>query len=77
MREAIDKFHADKGKYPAALGELVERRYLRALPVDPVTDSDATWVLVPPPAASGLTGVYDVRSGADGLASSGQRFGDL
>jgi len=38
-REAIDRFHADRGRYPASLDELVARRYLRSLPVDPLIDS--------------------------------------
>src|SRR4051812_36424968 len=49
MRDAIDKFNSDTGKYPADLAELVEKRYLRAIPVDPLTESSETWVIVPPP----------------------------
>ena len=45
MRDAIDKFYADNGRYPDKLEELVEKRYIRAVPVDPITDSPATWVL--------------------------------
>lgn len=73
MREAIDKFYADQARYPDALQELVARRYLRALPVDPVTDRADTWVLVPPPSpAAGA--VFDVRSGAPGLARDGSPY---
>ena len=39
MRDAIDKFHGDSGHYPESLEELVTKRYLRKLPVDPITDS--------------------------------------
>ena len=42
MRDSIDKFRADTGKYPATLTELVEKRYLRKLPVDPITESAET-----------------------------------
>ncbi|MDO8294096.1 MAG: prepilin-type N-terminal cleavage/methylation domain-containing protein [Gallionella sp.] len=64
VRDAIDKFHADTGHYPAELDELVTKRYLRKLPVDPVSDSAQTWVIVPPPQEP--SGVWDIRSGAGG-----------
>jgi prepilin-type N-terminal cleavage/methylation domain-containing protein len=46
MREAIDKFDGDQGRLPAKLDELVERRYLKEIPVDPITDKRDTWVVV-------------------------------
>ena len=64
VRDAIDKFHADTGRYPAELDELVSRRYLRSLPLDPVSDSRETWTVVEPP--GGQPGVGDIRSGAGG-----------
>ena len=64
VRDAIDKFHADTGRYPSELGELVSRRYLRRLPVDPVNDSVDTWDIVPATGDAG--GVQDLRSGAGG-----------
>lgn len=75
MREAIDKYYGDKGKYPDTLDELVSQRYLRALPRDPITDSRETWVVVPPEDPS-LGGVYDVRSGAPGDSLEGEAYGD-
>jgi general secretion pathway protein G len=58
LRDALDKFKADQGRYPNELGELVTKQYLRALPKDPVTDTQA-WVPLSHPA--GLeSGVYDV-----------------
>lgn len=74
MRDAIDKFLADRGRYPATLEELAEKRYLRKLPVDPVTDSATTWVVVPPPTTDGREGVYDVRSGASGTSLDGEAY---
>lgn len=70
MREAIDHFQADRGRYPEALQELVVHRYLRAVPVDPVTERSDTWVLLPPPAPQPGR-VADVRSGAEGQANDG------
>lgn len=75
MREAIDKFYGDKGKYPDTLDELVSKRYLRALPRDPITDSRETWIIVPPEDPA-LGGVYDIKSGAPGLSIDGQAYAD-
>ena len=74
MRDAIDKFYADRGRYPTNLTELAERRYLRTIPPDPVTDSATTWVVTPPPDATGADGVYDVHSGAAGSGLDGTPF---
>ena len=76
MRDALDKFFADTGRYPANLEELVARRYLRKVPPDPITESSASWLVVAP-ADSALGGVYDVKSGASGVTLDGQPYGDL
>lgn len=74
LREAIDKHHADTGRLPASLDQLVERRYLRAVPIDPLTETPRSWVLLPHP--DGATqGIYDVRSGAAGASSDGGAYG--
>jgi general secretion pathway protein G len=73
LRESLDKYHADKGKYPAALEELVSARYLRSVPLDPITESNATWISIPP-AQLEMGGVYDVRSGAEGIARDGREY---
>jgi len=75
MRDAIDKFYGDTGKYPDSLQTLVERRYLRAIPVDPMTDKSSTWIEVRAPGSS-LAGIVNVRSGAEGKASDGTPFRD-
>lgn len=73
MREAIDKFHADTGTWPRQLESLVAARYIRELPVDPVTGAATTWQSVGNP--DGLTaGVYDIRSGAPGIAHDGSAY---
>jgi general secretion pathway protein G len=76
MRDALDKFFADSGRYPATLDELVARRYLRKIPPDPITESTESWVVVAPPAAESK-GVYDVKSGAPGATSDGQPYNAL
>jgi general secretion pathway protein G len=75
MRDAIDKFYADTGRYPGALEELAEKRYLRAIPVDPITESAKTWVAVPPPESAAKGAVYDIKSGAEGNALDGSAYG--
>ena len=75
MRTAIDQYYADRGGYPERLEDLVERKYLRSIPQDPVTDSAATWVTVPPPDRT-LGGIYDVKSGAPGTALDGSSYSD-
>jgi len=73
LREAIDKAHADSDQWPTSLQQLAQQRYIRSVPIDPITDTPATWVLVPNP--DGVTpGVYDVRSGAPGAARDGSSF---
>lgn len=75
MRDAIDKFMADQGRYPGSLEELAQRRYLRGVPDDPLTGRNDTWVLLPPPEqALDSAGVADVRSGASGQGSDGQPY---
>lgn len=75
MRDAIDKYHGDRGRYPESLDELVSARYLRAVPVDPLTDRADTWQLVEPP--DGETGgVYDVHSGAPGTGREGTAYAE-
>jgi general secretion pathway protein G len=74
-RDALDKFHADTGKYPTQLAELVEKRYLRTLPWDPITESSDSWVLVPP--ADGQDGgVYNITSGAEGAGADGVPYAE-
>lgn len=74
-REAIDKYYGDRGRYPDSLDDLVERKYLRRIPADPISDSVRTWVTVPPDEA-GKGAVSDVKSGATGTAPDGTHYGD-
>lgn len=80
MREAIDQYYADRNQYPATLDDLVQGGYLRAIPKDPMTNSEDTWQEVPaeldPRNPATKPGVYDVKSGADGTAIDGTRYSD-
>ena len=73
LREAIDKHRADTGRFPDSLQRLADSRYLHAVPIDPLTDTAASWVALPHP--DGVTpGIYDVRSGAQGHGRDGTSF---
>lgn len=72
-REALDKYYGDNGKYPETLDTLVSKKYLRSAPVDPITGSSTTWIIVPPDVPE-KGGVYDLKSGASGIARDGSEF---
>lgn len=73
MRNAIDQFYSDSGKYPIDLAELVDKRYMRSIPKDPFTESDKTWIEIPPKNET-ESGVYDVQSGYTGRALDGSYY---
>jgi len=80
MRDAIDQYYADKGKYPSALDALVSDGYLRKVPEDPMTKSTDSWQTVPaepdPGNPSAEPGIYDVKSGAQGQSLDGSNYVD-
>jgi len=80
LRDAIDQYYADKGKYPDSLQTLVSEQYIRAVPIDPFTNSADTWQTVQaepePGSTSAVTGIYDVHSGSDGTSIDGMRLAD-
>ena len=80
MKDAIDQYYADKGQYPASLDALVSEGYLRAVPKDPFTNSTDTWQTIPaepdPNNPTAVSGVYDVKSGADGTAVDGTKYSE-
>lgn len=77
LRDAIDQYAADKGRYPDSLQELAAARYIRDIPEDPLTASRESWVEVPPPDDMKATGhVWDVRSGAAGRSADGRLYAD-
>lgn len=76
LRTALDRFHTDKGRFPNDLGELVSEKYLRTVPVDPVTESSSTWQLVPSRDLD-QPGVEDVKSGAPGQTRSNVPYASL
>jgi general secretion pathway protein G len=73
LRTAIDQFYRDKARYPGTLKELVTERYIRDVPADPIAQRTDTWVLVPPKNGSDKT-IFNVKSGAAGLAKDGTEY---
>jgi general secretion pathway protein G len=80
MRDAIDQYYADKGKYPSSLDSLVSDGYMRKIPEDPVTKSSDTWTTEPaepdPTNPSAEPGIYNVKSGAPGTSLDGSSYSD-
>jgi general secretion pathway protein G len=80
MRDAIDQYYADKGRYPESLDALVSESYIRQVPRDPFTLSSTTWQTVPAPpqpgSVSSSPGIYDVKSGSEMTAMDGSRYAD-
>jgi general secretion pathway protein G len=75
MRDALDKYFSDLGRYPDQLQDLATKKYLRAIPIDPLTETSTTWRVIPPDDPE-KGGVYDVKSGAEGTASGGGDYSD-
>ena len=80
MRDAIDQYYADKGKYPSSLDSLVSDGYMRRVPEDPITRSADTWVTEPaepdPSNPSAEPGIYNIKSGAQGAALDGTNYSE-
>ena len=70
LRESIDKFYGDTGKYPQTLAVMVEKRYLRGIPVDPIARAVDKWILVNSEDPED-NGIKDVKSGAEGMGENG------
>ena len=70
LRESIDKFYGDTGKYPQTIAVLVEKRYLRSIPVDPIAKTADKWIVLNSDDPED-NGVKDVKSGAEGMGENG------
>ena len=78
MRKAIDEYHTDRGQYPPALEDLVTVGYLRAVPEDPITEADNSWIIEYAPwemlEEGEVAGVFNVHSGAEGEGLDGTPY---
>jgi general secretion pathway protein G len=73
-RAVIDQYFSDTGRYPDSLDQLVEKKYLRNLPLDPITETSTSWIMVAP--EDGKGSVYTIKSGAPGNDRSGKPYAD-
>ncbi len=73
VRESIDKFYGDLGQYPEVLTALVDKHYIRSVPVDPFTKSAESWLLVASDDPD-HPGVRDLHSGSPDSGSDGTPF---
>ncbi len=83
IRKTINEFYIDKKRYPRSLNELVEEGYLKSIPIDPITKSNETWVLIREEPEEGIDylyeeelGIVDVKSGSKGKALDGSNYSD-
>lgn len=78
VRDVIDQFAADQGRYPDGLRELVDQHYLRSLPVDPFTHSADTWIEVREEVSDSqeTAGVFDLHSGSNLVALDGTAYNE-
>jgi general secretion pathway protein G len=81
VRNVINQYFADKGKYPSDLHALVDDHYLRAMPIDPFTKSSDTWNLVYSESddQDDITmepGIVDLHSGSEKSALDGTPYSE-
>jgi len=80
LRKALDDYYADNGSYPAELQVLVDKRYLRNIPVDPFTDRGDSWAVDRDDSKDRdegkQAGIRDIHSGSDGQGRDGTAFKD-
>ena len=71
IRKTIDDYYADTNKYPPSLETLVEKKYIRKMPLDPITDSTTTWELI-----QEGEGISDIKSGSTETAMDGTQYNE-
>jgi general secretion pathway protein G len=80
LRTVIDEYTFDKQKAPQTLQDLVSEGYLRAVPYDPITQSDQTWKTIMEDALTSVNqtepGIWDVRSGSDQKSLEGTAYSE-
>jgi general secretion pathway protein G len=75
MRDALDKYYGDTGKYPDRIEDLATKKYLRTIPIDPITGETTTWRAIPPDDPE-KGSVYDIKSGAQGNSTTGSAYSE-
>ena len=72
MRQALDDYVADRGAGPDMLSDLVEQKYVRFIPDDPVAGPDAPWRLVTDDAGD----IVDIHSSSDERGSNDKPYSE-
>jgi len=73
LRDVIDQYRADHGKYPPALDDLAKEKYIRKLPEDPFTHASSTWQEI---ADDSDGGIVDVHSGSTLVGLNGSPYNE-
>ena len=76
MRDVIDQYYADHGRYPDSLDSLAGEKYIREVPEDPFTLSPSTWILIPPEGNDVEGGIYDIHSGSNLVSLDGTPYNE-
>ena len=74
MRDAIDKFYSDNNAYPETLDDLTQRKYIRNIPVDPITESSITWIFTSPSDIDTKGSIADIHSGSAAMSADGTPY---
>lgn len=74
IRACLAEFRNDNERGPQSLGELVDAGYLRFIPIDPITESAETWLIVR--GRDPDSGIVNIRSGSTNRAPDGRRYCD-
>ncbi len=84
LRKTIHEYYIDKKKYPTSLEDLVKEGYLREIPIDPITKSRTTWIVIREEPEEGQEylyeeelGIIDVKSGAKGKSLDGTPYSEF
>lgn len=79
IRERLDQFKADRNKYPSSLSELVDNRYLKEIPEDPIT-GEREWEEVfedyDPNEPDAEPGISDVKSRSAEVGTNGTPYSE-
>lgn len=76
LRRAIDNYYADNGHYPEHIEVLVDKRYIRKIPVDPVTGENNSWKFLISEDDVEIAGIIDIFSGSEKKSIEGTPYGE-
>ncbi len=82
IRDSISKYYHDKKKYPISLDELVSERYLKEIPIDPITNKREWEIVHPDPDnyedfdPDAFEWIIDVRSKSTKKSLDGKKYNE-